>query len=59
MSMLTVNVKDRDPKAGVIGAIINAAKGAVVLLLIVRLVRGGGHWTGSVIGGRRRWEGRG
>ncbi len=29
---------------GIISAIINATVGAVVLLLLVRLVRGGGRW---------------
>jgi uncharacterized membrane protein YeaQ/YmgE (transglycosylase-associated protein family) len=43
---------------GVFGAIINATIGAVVLLLVIRLVRGGGRWSGSVIGGGRRWGGR-
>jgi uncharacterized membrane protein YeaQ/YmgE (transglycosylase-associated protein family) len=33
---------------GVVSAIINATIGAIVLLLIVRLVRNGGQW-------RRRW----
>jgi uncharacterized membrane protein YeaQ/YmgE (transglycosylase-associated protein family) len=40
---------------GTIGAIINATIGAVVLLLIIRLVRGGGRWSsGSGLGWRRR-----
>jgi uncharacterized membrane protein YeaQ/YmgE (transglycosylase-associated protein family) len=30
---------------GIISAIINATIGAIVLLLIVRLVRGGGRWN--------------
>lgn len=34
---------------GIIGAIFDATIGAVVLLVILRLVRGGGRW----IGGRR------
>jgi uncharacterized membrane protein YeaQ/YmgE (transglycosylase-associated protein family) len=42
--------------AGIVGAIINATIGAVLLLLIIRLVRGGGRW-GSGFSGRwsRRW----
>jgi len=35
---------------GIISAIINATIGAILLLFVVRLVRGGGGW-----GGRRRW----
>jgi len=48
---------------GTIGAIINATIGAVVLLLVIRLVRGGGRssgsrWSsGSGMGWRRRWGG--
>jgi uncharacterized membrane protein YeaQ/YmgE (transglycosylase-associated protein family) len=34
--------------AGIIGAIINATIGAIVLLLLIRLVRGGPGWG-------RRW----
>jgi uncharacterized membrane protein YeaQ/YmgE (transglycosylase-associated protein family) len=30
--------------SGIVGAIITAAIGAVVLLIILRLVRGGGRW---------------
>jgi uncharacterized membrane protein YeaQ/YmgE (transglycosylase-associated protein family) len=37
---------------GIIAVIINATLGAVVLLLIIRLVRGGGGWRGSW---GRRW----
>ena len=37
---------------GIVAAIINATLGAVVLLLIIRLVRGGGGWRGSW---GRRW----
>jgi uncharacterized membrane protein YeaQ/YmgE (transglycosylase-associated protein family) len=41
--------------AGMIGAVINATIGAVGLLLILRLVRGGGRWSnGSGIGWSRR-----
>ena len=44
---------------GVISAIINATIGAVVLLLIIRLVRGGGRWSsGSGLGWGRRGGGR-
>jgi len=40
---------------GVIGAIVNATIGAVLLLLVMRLVRGGG-WGSSWRGGwGRRW----
>lgn len=43
---------------GTIGAIINATIGAVVLLLIIRLVRRGGRWrSGAGMGWRRRWGG--
>ena len=35
--------------SGIIAAIINATIGAIVLLVILRLVRGGGRWRG------RRW----
>ena len=38
--------------SGIIAAIINATVGALILLLIIRLVRGGGWWRGSW---RRRW----
>src|SRR5580704_13539894 len=38
--------------SGIIAAIINATIGALILLLIIRLVRGGGGWRGSW---RRRW----
>jgi uncharacterized membrane protein YeaQ/YmgE (transglycosylase-associated protein family) len=40
--------------SGIIAAIINATIGALILLLIIRLVRGGGGWRGSW-GWRRRW----
>jgi uncharacterized membrane protein YeaQ/YmgE (transglycosylase-associated protein family) len=33
--------------AGIIAAVINATIGAVLLLLILRLVRGGGRWDGG------------
>jgi uncharacterized membrane protein YeaQ/YmgE (transglycosylase-associated protein family) len=42
--------------SGMISAIINAATGALLLLLIIRLVRGGGGWRRGW-GGRRRWGG--
>jgi uncharacterized membrane protein YeaQ/YmgE (transglycosylase-associated protein family) len=38
---------------GMVAAIVNATIGAIVLLLVVRLVRGGGYWEGS--GWSRRW----
>jgi uncharacterized membrane protein YeaQ/YmgE (transglycosylase-associated protein family) len=37
---------------GVVGAIANATLGAIVLLLVVRLVRGGGGWGSRWRGGR-------
>jgi uncharacterized membrane protein YeaQ/YmgE (transglycosylase-associated protein family) len=41
---------------GIVGAIINATIGALVLLLIIRLVRGGGGWGARWSGGwGRRW----
>jgi uncharacterized membrane protein YeaQ/YmgE (transglycosylase-associated protein family) len=40
--------------AGIISAIISATLGAVILLIIVRLVRGGGGWR-SGWGWGRRW----
>jgi uncharacterized membrane protein YeaQ/YmgE (transglycosylase-associated protein family) len=41
---------------GVISAIINATIGAVLLLLVVRLVRGGGGWRSRWYGNwGRRW----
>jgi uncharacterized membrane protein YeaQ/YmgE (transglycosylase-associated protein family) len=44
---------------GMIGVIITATIGAIVLLLVIRLVRGGGRWdSGSGIGWSRRWGGR-
>jgi uncharacterized membrane protein YeaQ/YmgE (transglycosylase-associated protein family) len=39
--------------AGIVSAIINATIGAVLLLLVVRLLRGGGRFKGGW--GRRRW----
>ena len=39
--------------AGMIAAIINATIGAVLLLLVLRLVRGGGRWGGGRWGWRR------
>jgi uncharacterized membrane protein YeaQ/YmgE (transglycosylase-associated protein family) len=38
--------------SGIIAAIINATIGALILLLIIRLVRGGGGWRGRW---GRRW----
>jgi uncharacterized membrane protein YeaQ/YmgE (transglycosylase-associated protein family) len=32
---------------GLIAAILDATLGAILLLLVVRLVRGGGYWEGS------------
>jgi uncharacterized membrane protein YeaQ/YmgE (transglycosylase-associated protein family) len=40
---------------GIIALIANATIGAIVLLLVVRLVRGGGYWEGN--GWGRRWGG--
>src|SRR5204863_2648323 len=42
---------------GIIAAIADATIGAILLLLVVRLVRGGGYWERS--GGGRRWGGWG
>lgn len=39
--------------AGIVASIINATLGAIVLLLILRLVRGGGRWSRT--GWRRPW----
>jgi uncharacterized membrane protein YeaQ/YmgE (transglycosylase-associated protein family) len=33
--------------SGIIGAIVNATIGAILLLVVVRLVRGGGRWRRS------------
>ena len=42
--------------AGIVGAIVNATLGAIVLLVVMRLIRGGGRWNqGSFFGFRRRW----
>ena len=41
--------------AGVISAIINATLGAMLLLLIVRLLRGGNGWGNRPGGWGRRW----
>lgn len=42
--------------SGMISAIVNATVGAVLLLLVVRLVRGGGGWGSSWRGSwGRRW----
>jgi uncharacterized membrane protein YeaQ/YmgE (transglycosylase-associated protein family) len=38
---------------GIVAAIANATVGAIVLLLVVRLVRGGSYWEGNAWG--RRW----
>ena len=38
--------------AGIVGAVINATIGAILLLLVVRLVRGGGGWPRR---SGRRW----
>jgi uncharacterized membrane protein YeaQ/YmgE (transglycosylase-associated protein family) len=43
---------------GIVGAIINATIGAIVLLLVIRLVRGGRQSSGSRIGWGGRWGGR-
>jgi len=41
---------------GLISAVIDATIGAIVLLLIIRLVRGGGSWSsGPGAGWSRRW----
>jgi uncharacterized membrane protein YeaQ/YmgE (transglycosylase-associated protein family) len=37
---------------GIVGAIVNATVGALLLLLVLRLFRGGGRWRG---GWARRW----
>jgi uncharacterized membrane protein YeaQ/YmgE (transglycosylase-associated protein family) len=42
---------------GIIGAIFDATVGAIVLLLVVRLVRGSSSWQGN--GWNRRWGGWG
>jgi len=39
--------------AGLVAAIANATIGAIVLLLVIRLSRGGGRWTSGW--GHRRW----
>jgi uncharacterized membrane protein YeaQ/YmgE (transglycosylase-associated protein family) len=42
--------------SGLVSAIMSAAIGAVLLLLIIRLVRGRSRWAGSLGGPwRRRW----
>jgi uncharacterized membrane protein YeaQ/YmgE (transglycosylase-associated protein family) len=43
--------------AGIIALIADATIGAILLLLVVRLVRGGGSWEGN--GWGRRWGGWG
>lgn len=40
---------------GVISAFVNAAIGAIVLLLVIRLFTGGVGWRGRWGGWRRRW----
>ncbi|HEV2336990.1 MAG TPA: GlsB/YeaQ/YmgE family stress response membrane protein [Stellaceae bacterium] len=40
--------------AGLVAAIINATIGAALLLLVIRLVRGGGRWNSVWGGGWRR-----
>lgn len=45
--------------AGIVGAVIDAAIGAIVLLLIIKLVRGGGRWSsGPNNSWGRRWMSR-
>jgi uncharacterized membrane protein YeaQ/YmgE (transglycosylase-associated protein family) len=42
--------------SGIVSEIVEAAAGAILLLLIIRLVRGRSGWGGSWSGGwRRRW----
>jgi uncharacterized membrane protein YeaQ/YmgE (transglycosylase-associated protein family) len=42
---------------GLVGPIINATIGAIVLLLFIRLIRGGGRWSsGWANGWNRRWR---
>lgn len=36
---------------GIVGAIINATIGAVLLLVVIRLIRGGGQWNSGWGGG--------
>ncbi|HVB16168.1 MAG TPA: GlsB/YeaQ/YmgE family stress response membrane protein [Stellaceae bacterium] len=43
--------------AGIVAAIVDATIGAIVLLLVVKLVRGGSGWQGNSWG--RRWGGWG
>ena len=40
---------------GLVGAIVSATIGAIVLLLLVGLFRGGFGWRSSRLGWRRRW----
>lgn len=42
--------------AGIVGAIFDATVGAILLLLVVTLVRGGGAWQGN--GWGRSWSRR-
>ena len=46
--------------SGIVLAVINATIGALLLLLVIRLVRGGGGWHRGWGGnwGRRSWGGR-
>jgi len=42
---------------GLVAAIANATIGAIALLLVIRLLRGGGRWTGGWASGwNRRWR---
>jgi len=40
---------------GLLSSIINAAIGAILLLLVIRLARGGGGWRGNFGRFGRRW----
>jgi uncharacterized membrane protein YeaQ/YmgE (transglycosylase-associated protein family) len=42
--------------AGIVGAIISATIGAVILLLIIRVVRGGSGWRGRWAARRSSWR---
>ena len=41
--------------SGIVSAIVEAAVGAVLLLLVIGLVHGRSRWGGSCGGWRRRW----